>query len=264
MRIALASPAVAVSVDEALSKVGRQVAEAAGLGARVVCFPEAYVPGLRGVGVEVPPFDRADQERVVEVVSGWARAHRIAVVLGMEWLAEAGRHIAAAVFGRDGALLGVQLKTQLDPAEEGPYVPGTTRHLFEVDGLRFGVAICHEGFRYPETVRWAARRGAQVVFHPHWTGNDLSGPALTRWGSPEAPYYERAVMCRALENTIYVASVTVATRFPESATAVIDPSGACVAHLPYGEPGVLAVDLDLGAATGLLARRFAPERYPDA
>jgi hypothetical protein len=26
----------------------------------------------------------------------------------------------------------------------------------------FGVAICHEGWRYPETVRWAARRGAQV------------------------------------------------------------------------------------------------------
>jgi len=27
--------------------------------------------------------------------------------------------------------------------------------------------ICHEGWRYPETVRWAVRRGAQVVFHPH-------------------------------------------------------------------------------------------------
>jgi hypothetical protein len=34
-----------------------------------------------------------------------------------------------------------------------------------------------------------------------------------------------------------------------------------VAHLPYGDEGVLVVDLDLEKATGLLARRFAPERY---
>ncbi len=28
--------------------------------------------------------------------------------------------------------------------------------------------ICHEGWRYPETVRWAARHGAHAVFHPHF------------------------------------------------------------------------------------------------
>ena len=263
MTIALASPRVASSLDDALAQVDHHITEAARLGARVVCFPEAYVPGLRGVGVDVPPFGAADQARVVESVSGWARAHTLSVVLGMEWIAEVGRHIAAVVIDPTGEVQGVQLKTQLDPTEEGPYVPGTSRRLFEVDGLRFGVAICHEGFRYPETVRWAARRGAHVVFHPHWTGSDREGMTLDRWGSPVAPYYERAVMCRALENTVYVASVTVTTRFQESATAVIDPSGACVASLPYGEPGVLAVPLDLDLATGLLARRFAPERLGD-
>ena len=263
MTIALAAPRVASSLGDALAQVDHHIAEADRLGARVVCFPEAYVPGLRGVGVDVPPFSAADQAHVVESVGGWARAHGIAVVLGMEWIADTGRHIAAAVFDPAGDLQGVQLKTQLDPTEEGLYVPGTSRRLFEVEGLRFGVAICHEGFRYPETVRWAARRGAHVVFHPHWTGSDREGVTLATWGSPEAPYYERAVMCRALENTIYVASVTVTTQFQESATAVIDPSGACVASLPYGEPGVLVADLDLGRATGLLARRFAPDCLGD-
>lgn len=261
MRIALASPRIAPSVDAALDAVRHHVAEAAGLGARVVCFPEAYVPGLHGVGIDVPPYGPADQARVLEAVGGWARGHRIAVVLGMEWIADAGRHLGAAVVGPDGALLGVQLKTQLDPTEEGPYVAGTGREVFEVDGLRFGVTICHEGFRYPETVRWAARRGAHVVFHPHWTGSDAAGPTLTTWADPAGPYYEKAVLCRALENTVYVASVTVTTRFPESATAVIDPEGALVGRLPYGEPGTLAVDLDLARATGRLARRYAPERY---
>jgi predicted amidohydrolase len=123
------------------------------------------------------------------------------------------------------------------------------------------VAICHEGFRYPETVRWAAARGAKIVFHPHCTGSDKAGPQLTRRGSPEGPYYEKAMMCRGLENTIYFASVNYAFRYQESATSLIDPSGACVAHLPYGQEGVLVRAIDLQDATGLLASRYAPERY---
>jgi hypothetical protein len=53
------------------------------------------------------------------------------------------------------------------------------------------VAICHEGWRYPETVRWAAVRVAKIVFHPHHTGSDRTGVRLSEWGSATAPYYER-------------------------------------------------------------------------
>jgi predicted amidohydrolase len=130
-----------------------------------------------------------------------------------------------------------------------------------VNGLTFGVAICHEGFRYPETVRWAAVRAAKVVFHPHCTGSDRTGIRPTQWAASDGPYYEKAVMCRALENTVYVASVNYAFRYPESATSLIDPAGACLAHLPYGEAGVLVREIDLASATGLLAHRYAPERY---
>ena len=237
------------------------MADAASRGARIVCFPEAYLPGLRGLDFPVPRYELADQQRVVRTVGEWARTYELAVVLSMEWITSEGSQIAAVVFDRTGERLGLQAKTQLDPTEEAHYIPGHARQLFEIDGLTFGVAICHEGFRYPETVRWAATRGAQVVFHPHCTGSDRSGSTLSSWGSPEAPYYERAVMCRALENTIYVASVNVGFRYPESATSVIDPSGTCIAHLPHRESGVLVQDLDLELATGLLAARYAPERY---
>jgi predicted amidohydrolase len=201
---------------------------------------------------------------VVRAVGQWARAYRIATILGTEWHADAGRQIAAVVFGRDGEVCGVQTKNQLDPTEEPLYVPGRTRQLFEVDGLKFGVAICHEGFRYPETVRWATVRGATVVFHPHCTGSDRTGTRPTAWASPGGPYYEKAMMCRALENTVYFASVNYAFRHPESATSLIGPSGECLEYLPYGEEGVLVRAIDPAAATGLLASRYAPERYQDA
>jgi predicted amidohydrolase len=263
MLIALATPRVASSVDECLEKVRRMVAEAAARGAAVVCFPEAYLPGLRGLDFDVPPFDHTQQEKALRAVSEWARTYRIATVLGMEWHSDAGRHIAAAVFDASGNLQGVQTKNQLDPTEEPLYVSGQSRRLFEVNGVTFGVAICHEGFRYPETVRWAAARGAKVVFHPHCTGSDKVGIVPSRWGAPESPYFEKAMMCRALENTVYFASVNYAFRYQESATCVIGPQGECVAHLPYGEEGVLVQDIDPAAATGLLASRFAPERYQE-
>ncbi len=90
-----------------------------------------------------------------------------------------------------------------------------------VNGLKFGISICHEGWRYPETVRWAATRGAKVVFHPHHTGSDLNGVLLKEWGSTKAPYYERAMMCRSIENTIFFASVNYAMRCQEIATCII-------------------------------------------
>jgi predicted amidohydrolase len=261
--IALASPRIAQSLDDGLARMERLVRDAASRGARIVCFPEAYLPGLRGQDFEVPAFERADVERVVRETRGFARDHSIAIVLGTERLTSAGRQIASCVIDARGEVLGWQTKNQLDPSEDRHYVPGEGRRLFEVGGVSFGIAICHEGWRYPETVRWAAERGAKIVFHPQHTGAERDGTKLASWGAADSPYYEKAMTMRALENTIYFASVNYALRFPESATSIIDPSGRCEAYLPYGEEGVLVREIDLKRATGLLARRWAPGRHQE-
>jgi predicted amidohydrolase len=261
MIIGLASPRVATSLDDGLERIGRLLAEASARDARIVCFPEAYLPGLRGQDFEVVPFEREDQDRVLEAVTALARRHAVATILGMERLTDGGRQIVAVVIDTLGRIQGYQTKNQLDPSEDKFYVPGDTRRLFEIDGVKFGVAICHEGWRYPETVRWAATRGAKIVFHPTYTGSDKTGVPLTQWGAADAPYYEKAMMMRSIENAIYFASVNYGLRFQESATSLIDPAGRCQAHLPYGQPGVLVAAIDPARATGHLAARFAPERY---
>jgi predicted amidohydrolase len=261
MIIGLASPAVAATLDEGLDKIERLLAEAAAQGAEIVCFPEAYLPGLRGQDFEPFAFDRALQERALEAVAQRARTHAVAAILGMERITDAGRQIAAFVIDSRGAVLGYQTKNQLDPSEDRFYVPGDTRRLFEINGVKLGVVICHEGWRYPETVRWAAVRGAKIVFHPQHTGSDRAGVRLTKWGAASNPYYEKAMLMRSRENTIYFASVNYGLRFQESATSLIAPSGECQAYLPYGTEGVLVQSIDVEQATGLLAHRFAPERY---
>lgn len=264
MIIALASPRIASTLDEGLDKVRRLQSEASAQGAEIVCFPEAYLPGLRGLDFEVFPFDQLQHDRALEAVAQSAREFAIATILGMERISETGRQIVAYVIDPDGQVQGYQTKNQLDPTEDRFYVPGNTRRLFETNGVKFGVAICHEGWRYPETVRWAAMRGAKIVFHPQHTGAEIKGVRLTEWGAADGPYYEKAMMMRSRENTIYFASVNYALRFPESATSLIAPSGECQAYLPYGEEGVLVQTIHVEEATGLLATRFAPERYQES
>jgi N-carbamoylputrescine amidase len=259
--LGLASPGIASSLDDGLDRMKRLLSEASAQGAEIVCFPEAYLPGLRGQDFEVYPFERAQQERVLRVVGEWARAYAVATIVGMERVTDAGRQIAAFVIDARGRLQGYQTKNQLDPSEDRFYVPGNTRQLFEVNGTRFGVAICHEGWRYPETVRWAAVRGAKIVFHPQLTGSDRTGVRPVQWGAAGGAYYEKATMMRSIENAIYFASVNYDIRFQESATSLIAPSGQCQAYLPYGQEGVLVERIELEEATGLLASRYAPERY---
>lgn len=262
VRIGLASVRNAGSVEERLATLDRTLAEARERQVSIVCFPETYIPGLRGTGTVVPPHDQRRQADALERIRASARANGVAAVVGMEWETGAGIHNVAFVISKSGDDLGFQPKNQIPLEEEPHYVAGASRRVFEVDGLKFGVTICHEGWRYPEATRWAAVRGAHVVFHPQLTGGDDAGVTPSYWGDPKAPYYEKAMIARAVENTVYFASVNYAMRHQESATSLIDPDGACVAHVPYGEERLLVQDIDPARATGFCARRYRPELYP--
>jgi predicted amidohydrolase len=262
LRIGLAAVRNLPTLQERLVTVDRVLADAASRDVAIVCFPETYLPGLRGQDFFVPPHDQNRQQAALEAVCAAARRHGVAAVIGMEWESAAGLHNVAFVVGRDGTVLGCQAKNQIPPEEEPFYVPDGRRQLFEVDGVPFGITICHEGWRYPESVRWSAVRGARLVFHPQLTGSDRSGVPIDRWGDPDSPYYEKAMVARAVENTIYFASVNYAMRYQESATSLLGPDGDCLAYVPYGQEQLLVHDLDLSRATGFTARRFNPAFYP--
>jgi predicted amidohydrolase len=262
LRVGLAAARNVPTVEQRLQIVDRFLLDAAAQDVAIVCFPETYIPGLRGMNFPVPPPDQRRQQAALDAVSTSAKRHGVAVVIPMEWESAAGLHNAAFVVARDGAIVGCQAKNQIPLEEEPFYVPDGKRRLFAIDGVPFGITICHEGWRYPEAVRWAAVRGARLVFHPQMTGSDCSGALIERWGDPSSPYYEKAMVARSIENTVYFASVNYALRFQESATSLIGPEGDCLAYVPYGEEQLLVYDIDVSLATGLCARRFNPAFYP--
>lgn len=255
MRVALATLRFPATPAESVTLATAAIADAAAAGAAVVCFPECYVPGYRYPGRPAAPPDAAFLERAWTAVAEAAARHRIGVVLGTERLDGERLRATVLVIHPDGTRAGFQDKVQVDPSEDGLYTPGDDRQLFEVAGLTFGVVICHEGFRYPETVRWAARRGAQVVFHPHVAEAEPGSYRPTQFADPANSFHEKAILCRAAENTCYVVSVNVASEGSPTTSAVASPDGTLLCFQPYGVEGVLVADLDLTRATRLLAER---------
>ncbi|MBP6844303.1 MAG: carbon-nitrogen hydrolase family protein [Kofleriaceae bacterium] len=255
VRIALANLPYPASPDQSIALAVDAVASAGRAGARVVCFPECYVPGYRGLGHAPPAPDAAFLERAWDTIARAAAAAEIAIVLGTERLVDGAVVPTALVIDARGARLGFQDKVQLDPSEDDTYAPGHERQVFQTDDLAFGVVICHEGWRYPETVRFAARRGAHVVFHPHYHPAEPGGYRPTTFADPANTFHEKAVLCRAAENTCYFASVNYASAGSATTSAIANPDGTLLAYQPYGEAGLLVADLDLALATGLLARR---------
>ncbi|HEX7622672.1 MAG TPA: carbon-nitrogen hydrolase family protein [Anaeromyxobacteraceae bacterium] len=257
-RIALAQLPYPEGPEDALRRSVEAIRGARLAGAALVCFPEAYVPGYRGLGRAPPPPSPTFLERAWSEVARAAGQAQVSVVLGTERVVEGGLRITALVVGSDGDVKGFQDKVQLAPSEDGLYTAGAGRRLFTEGPLTFGVVICHEGARYPETVRWATRQGAQVVFHPHLEVAEPGEHRPTRFLESESSYHEKAMVCRAAENTIYYASVNYAERGAQTSATVVGPDADLVAWQPYGEAGLLVADLELARATGLLARRYRP------
>lgn len=259
IRIAVASTPLTATLDEAVPAAVAAVEEAGRLGARIVCLPETALPGHRDQPRPVPDVNAEAMEEALAIVGAAAGRAGVVAIVGAERPTRAGREILSVVFDADGTRLGEQVKTQIDPSEEAWYVAGAGRRTFTAAGLTFGIAICHEAYRYPEVTRALALAGAQAVFVPHFVVTD-DGSLPTLWCDARNPYNEKSLLVRALENTIYVAAANNAGPTQGSITGIIGPDGSLVASLPYGEVGVVAADIDLDAADRLIARRWAPER----
>jgi predicted amidohydrolase len=257
-RIVLANIRFPATPDESVELAEQAIAEASRQRGDIICFPECFVPGYRGLGESIPPPDPAFLERAWGTIAAVAGSANVAVVLGTERVVDGGLLATALVINRDGTIAGFQDKVQIDPSEEGTYRPGSGRRVFQMNSMILGVAICHEGWRYPETVRWAAVHGAHIVFHPHFHKAEPGSYVPSGFADPRNSFHEKAVLCRAAENTCYVATVNYASAGSPTTSAVVRPDGTLLSYKPYGEEGLLVADIDIAAATGLLAARFKP------
>jgi predicted amidohydrolase len=255
IRVALANIRFPATPLESITLAEQAIDQASEKGARIICFPECFIPGYRAIGKPVQPADPEFLERAWSAIARAAAKANVSVILGTERFVDGALLATALVIDQDGSIAGFQDKVQIDPSEEGTYAPGTGRRVFQAGPLTFGIAICHEGWRYPETVRCAARRGAHIVFHPHFHEAEPGSYRPATFADPANTFHEKAALCRAAENTCYFATVNCASLGSPTTSAIVRPDGTLLCYQPYGEEGLLAADIDITTATGLLAAR---------
>lgn len=181
LRVAVAqtevSPEVptAAVVAAARDRVLAQIAQAAELGARVVCFPEGTLayPSKRAMSSVAPELGAADWRRVdwpalagaVGAIREEAARRQIWVVVGAPHELSEGRrpHNSLYVISDTGEIVSRYDKRFISTNEAAYlYTPGTEPVVVEVDGVRIGFALCLEVL-FPEVFVEYAQLGAELV-----------------------------------------------------------------------------------------------------
>ncbi|MDL2344440.1 carbon-nitrogen hydrolase family protein [Deinococcus sp. MIMF12] len=239
------------------AKLSGWVAGAAGQGARLLVFPEYAAleliallpPGLHHDILGMRPALQALLPEFLALHARLARQYGVGIVAGSYPVAQDGGYVNRAyVFGPDGTH-GHQdklLMTRFE-AEEWDIRPGEGVRVFDLGGLRFGVAICYDS-EFPALARRLAEGGAELLVVPSFTGG-RAGYTRVRVGS----------MARALENQCYAlhaplladADWTYAVETAVGQAALYAPADlglpdtGLVAGGEWQTPGWLVQDLDL-------------------
>jgi N-carbamoylputrescine amidase len=163
----------------------------------------------------------------------------------------------AMVIDAEGNIVGKYRKVHpaaVKSLEKIYFKRGSRFNVFTINGWKVGIIICYD-FRFPESIRCVALRGAELVIIPFATHT------IDMW--------PKAMPTRAWENSLYIAACNKVGKegdwiFPGGST-IVDPQGKIVKSAGHDEQTITA-DLDLSlvhqarvANTAFRDRR--PEMY---
>jgi ribosomal-protein-alanine N-acetyltransferase len=253
LRIGLAQCRQSADFDANAQTVLDSLDAAGRSGVQIVCFPETQTVGYR-VDIATPeqPVPVEKLTALHAEVARRCRSLNLACVLGTETPLESDPHRgkpynSALVISERGEVLCTHHKTKLTPLDAVAYSPGRSLETFELWGIKVGVVICFEGFRFPETTRECVRQGAQLVFHPQ---NNTTRP--NDW---KVPVHHAMIVTRAAENTIWFASCNAAlTPHQNCRSLVIAPDGTVAAQSELRREELVVADIDIDRATRAMFR----------
>ena len=248
LKIALAQCLQTDDFETNAQTIFRFLDQAAAAKAQIVCFPETQTVGYR-VDIARPdtPVEPERLDDLHQRVAARAGQLGIACILGTEIPLESNPtggkpYNSALVISPDGQILGTHHKTKLTPLDAVAYSPGSTIETFDLCGVKVGVVICFEGFRFAETTRECVRQGAQLVFHPQ---NNTTRP--NDW---KIPVHHAMIVTRAAENTIWFASCNMChPQHQNCSSMVVAPNGVIEAQAELKREQLVTADIDIALAT---------------
>lgn len=235
----------AKSLERNLERTLHYIRLAAGEGSRVVLFPEAnltsyyfpYVARLKPAAVEraLDKTRRAAKEAGLWVIVGSVRK-------------TADRYLNLAhVIAPSGEVTHEYAKVHMAGRDERKFCRGGNKlSLFEIDGVRCTLVICRDG-RHPELYRLPAMAGAQVLFHPSCSSDEIEAVLWKRVaGRAQQPVGPNCKMFHCVANTVGQSPDGLQTSSGQS--FIREPSGMPLAEAGYYQEEMITAVLDLARA----------------
>ena len=138
-------------------------------------------------------------------------------------------------------------KVHMAGADEQRYCRGGDNlSLFEIDGILCTMVICRDG-RHPELYRIPAMAGAQILFHPSCSSDELEAVWWKRTaGRAQQPAGPTTRIYHCVANTVGQSPDGKQTSSGQS--FIRDPSGLPLAEAGYYQEEMITAVLDLSRA----------------
>lgn len=166
MRIALhQGPPIGGDIEAAFARLDADTRAAALAGARMIVFPELFLPGYNRPDLHGSLAQPADGPWLARV-AGIARAAGCGITLGFAERDGDAVYNAAAAFGPDGALIARYRKIQLfGPMEKASFAPGSDYCVFDLGEVKTALLICYDVEFAPHVAALAAQ-GVTLILVP--------------------------------------------------------------------------------------------------
>jgi predicted amidohydrolase len=225
------------SFDQFADQVTHYVKNAMEYGAQFILFPEFMTTQLLSIGTAADPIATIDRladytAAYTDLFSKLAIHYKVYIIGGTHVIRQNGKRMNAAhLFHPDGRI-DVQAKLHITPTEvdEWEMTPGDGLQVFKTTYGTIAMLTCYD-IEFPEIVRMARAKGADVIFCPSCT-DDRHG------------FYRVRYCChaRAVENQVYVVTTgTVGSlrkvdfmRANYGQAAIISPN-----DIPFPPKGIL-------------------------
>jgi predicted amidohydrolase len=236
----------AVSLERNTDTAVRFIREAARLGSRVVLLPEAsltsyYFPYL-------VRLDPAAVQGALETLCAAARENNVYVLGGTIRKTHDRFLNLMHVIQPDGRIIHEYAKVHMAGRDEKQHCRGGNKlSLFEIDGIACTMVICRDG-RHPELYRIPAMAGAQILFHPSCSSDEIEAVAWKRTsGRAQQPVGPNSQIFHCVANTVGQSPDGLQTS--SGASFIREPNGIPLAEAGYYQEELITAVLDLQRAT---------------
>jgi predicted amidohydrolase len=210
-----------------------------------VLFPEAnltgyYFPYLVGLPA-------AKARKALEQTRAAAARHRLWVIVGTICPTRDRFLNRAHVIDPQGRLVYEYAKVNLAGRDEKKYCRGGNKlALFEIDGIACTLVICRDG-RHPELYRLPAMAGAQILFHPSCSSDEIEAVTWKRTsGRAQQAVGPNTKIFHCAANTIGESPDGKQTSSGDS--FIREPNGLPLAQADWYHEEMITATLDLSRA----------------